>query len=107
MLQLSPYPYRNQELLQQRLALTERQVSDFSPKGFLHIIEKLEPIATHTAWAKEALTAERRAYLVIHGSVEPYSPKELSAPSRRPGELELEFKAARRFKAWEASHAGA
>ncbi len=96
-IQLSPYPYRNQTHLRDRLRLTERQVSDFSPSGFLHIIEKLEPIARDTAWAKEALNAERRAYLIIHGSVEPYEATELKSSIRRPGELELEFKAARLF----------
>ena len=100
-MQLSPYPYRTQADLQARLGLTERQVSDFTAAGFLLIIEKLEPIAKHTAWAREALNRERRAYLIMHGSVVPYAPKELATPTRRPGELELEF------KAWGAFHAAA
>ena len=93
---IAPYAFRNQALLRDELGLSDTDLGDFSPTGFIHIIEKLEGLSTLRA--REALNAERRAYLLLWGSVEPYSPAELKSPMRRAGELELEFQAARRFK---------
>jgi hypothetical protein len=94
---LSPYPHRDIQRLKTGGLLSEAEAGDFTPSGFLHIISKLEQVAHSTAWAREALTAERRAFLLIYGGVEPYEPTELASPMRRPGELELEFKARRHF----------
>jgi len=64
---------------------TAHELCDFSVRGFLRIITRLEEISHHTAWAREALNAERRAYLIIHGGMQAYSPSELSSPIRSFG----------------------
>lgn len=94
----SPYPYRAQDLLCASFGITPKQAGDFTRAGFLLIFEKLEAKASDNAQAREALAAERRAYLILHGAVKPYSMAELGSPVRRPGELEAEFKARRTFQ---------
>lgn len=58
------------------MMFTARELSDFSCAGFLKIIERLERSAPNTAWAREALIAERRSYMIVHGFMQgvPESP---------------------------------
>lgn len=46
-----------------RIGFSVKEASDFSPTGYINIIERLEKKSGHTAWARELLTAERRAYM--------------------------------------------
>lgn len=95
---LSPYPYRNGAPLAEFLHLDNEEIGDFSPSGFMRIIRKLELVSHLYPWAKHALNAERRAYMILHGDVKPYNVvSELASPCRRSGELELEFLAAKEF----------
>jgi hypothetical protein len=93
----SPYPYRTNWTAKAGSFFSAKELADYTPSGFLHIISKLEGIAHNTAWAREALTAERRAYMVIHGDVEPYSVAEVASPIRDHSDLLLELRAAKRF----------
>lgn len=52
------------------------ELDDFSCAGFLKIIDRLERSAHNTAWARDALVSERRAFMIIHGFMQgvPESP---------------------------------
>lgn len=97
-IQVSPYPYREKwAKARSGSFFSSRELADFTPAGFLHIIDRLETIANNAAWAREALAAERRAYMVLYGDVKPYSVAEVASPIRDNEELLLEMRAARRF----------
>lgn len=92
----SPYPHRDQSALRANLGLTEAEAGDFTPTGFMLIIERLE--AASGEWAKNALSRERRAYQLIHGAVEPYSLAELSRKTAPLAQHLEEFRAAKVFR---------
>lgn len=99
-MQTAPYAYRDQSTLIRALGLSVKAAADFTPKGCLNIIEKLEAKSSHTAWAKELLTIERRGYCALYSS-----PKVIPFPKLRPiernprlaSELVMEARAARKF----------
>lgn len=56
------YPFRNQQQLIDLLGITAEQAADFTPHGFLFIIERLEQLSRADKSVKGLLTAERSAY---------------------------------------------
>lgn len=54
---------RDIRTMQSALGLSLKEACDFSAAGYLKIITILEGKAKHAEWARELLTAERRAYI--------------------------------------------